>query len=232
MANPIAVTNKRLTAQFTDHTPIRRVVAPTGGIVRGKIPSYKMGCMVAYESLLEKDAILLFEFSPGVIGIREQPMKITYELAGKLRWYTPDFEISLANGNTVVIEVKPASKLTKPENAVRFRHLKRIMAEQGHDFLILTDDIIRRPLLLSNLKRLHPFCFQRLDEQILRRVKEAYQDSLVISFAELNAITKSLSQTYAFIAQGLVWCDLEQPLLPETVMKHSDKEANNVLFLF
>ena len=43
------------------------------GLFRGKFPSMKVNRMIHWESLLERDAIMLFEFSPGVASYREQP---------------------------------------------------------------------------------------------------------------------------------------------------------------
>ncbi len=65
--------------------PVRKVVTPSGRKVRGYFPSKKMGRMVAWESQIELDAILLFEFSPGVISFQEQPEKIQYYVNGC--WY-------------------------------------------------------------------------------------------------------------------------------------------------
>ncbi len=45
----------------------RKVVTRRGRRFRGYYPSAKLGRMVAWESLLERDAILLIEFSPGVL---------------------------------------------------------------------------------------------------------------------------------------------------------------------
>jgi hypothetical protein len=44
---------------------------------------------VEWESLLERDAILLFEFSPGVVSYQEQPEMIEYEQDGVMRRYYP-----------------------------------------------------------------------------------------------------------------------------------------------
>ena len=55
--------------------------------------------MVEWESLLERDAILLFEFSPGVVSYQEQPAEILYELEGVIHRYYPDFEVILKEKN-------------------------------------------------------------------------------------------------------------------------------------
>lgn len=55
------------------HQRARKVISPSGGIVRGKFPSRKNGRMIHHEGLLELDAIYLFETSPEIARYREQP---------------------------------------------------------------------------------------------------------------------------------------------------------------
>lgn len=49
------------------HTPARRVVRPTGGIVRGKFASRKNKQTVEFEQLLELDLMYLLEAAPSVL---------------------------------------------------------------------------------------------------------------------------------------------------------------------
>ena len=56
----------------------REVVRPTGGILRGFVPSRKNGRLVHHEGLLERDAITLFEAHHRVAQYREQPMTLQY----------------------------------------------------------------------------------------------------------------------------------------------------------
>ncbi|WP_051180261.1 TnsA endonuclease N-terminal domain-containing protein [Caballeronia insecticola] len=101
--------------QGIHHVPARQVVRPTGGIFRGRFPSQKSGRTVAFESLIERDALLLFEFSRGVVSYREQPYSIYYSFEEKTRKYTPDFELTLASGAVLLIEVKPEEKALAPD---------------------------------------------------------------------------------------------------------------------
>ena len=71
--------------------------------------------MVEYESLLERDAIYLFEHSPGVVSFQEQPEVIMYEYENKIRKYYPDFAVTLNSEAVIHIEVKPQIKLNCPD---------------------------------------------------------------------------------------------------------------------
>ncbi len=57
--------------------PVRQV-SNRGGNVIGKFPSIKMGRMIAFESLLERDFIYLLDYDPAVEWFEEQPLTIEY----------------------------------------------------------------------------------------------------------------------------------------------------------
>jgi hypothetical protein len=75
--------------------PAREVVTPSGTIIRGRFPSVTAHRMVAFEQLLERDALYLFEFCPFIKDIHEQPFKLNYAFANKTRRYTPDYALTL-----------------------------------------------------------------------------------------------------------------------------------------
>ena len=81
-----------------DDMSSRNVVTRSGQRIRGYFPSHKCGQMIAWESLLERDAILLLEFSQGVVSYRHQPFVIDYSDGEQMRKYYPDFEVVLEGG--------------------------------------------------------------------------------------------------------------------------------------
>lgn len=58
------------------------------------------------EGLLELDAIYHFENSPLTSAYTEQPETIQYPDGNRVRHYTPDFELFLADGSSALIEIK------------------------------------------------------------------------------------------------------------------------------
>jgi hypothetical protein len=72
--------------------PVRKV-SNRGGNTIGHFPSLKMGRMIDYESLIERDLIYLLEFEQDVTWYAEQPLTIPYHYEEKERDYTPDFHI-------------------------------------------------------------------------------------------------------------------------------------------
>lgn len=57
--------------------------------ITGGFASRKNGVMESFESLLEKEYMLLLEFDDSVAGFEEQP--VTIPLPGLPKGYTPDF---------------------------------------------------------------------------------------------------------------------------------------------
>lgn len=134
------------------HKRARNVITPSGGIVRGKFPSRKNGRMVHHEGLLELEAIYLFEASSNIVRYREQPITLHYPDGAKLRRYTPDFEVVLATGEIVLIEVKPVSSLQHAKVKHKLDCVAEHMRRSEKTFVILTDQVIRQEPRLSNLR--------------------------------------------------------------------------------
>lgn len=134
------------------HQRARKIISPSGGIVRGKFPSRKNGRMVHYEGLLELDAVYLFETSPEFVRYREQPPKIHYPDGPKLRRYTPDFELLLVTGESVTIEVKPTRFLETAKTRHKFDRIEEHMRRSNISFVILTEQVIRQEPRLYSLR--------------------------------------------------------------------------------
>lgn len=147
---------------------VRKVVNRSGRGFRGYFPSRKLGRLVEWESLLERDAIILFEFSNGIKSYQEQPELIVYEQDGEMRRYFPDFSITLSNDEVVHLEVKPASKLTSLDLLNKFDAIARHYDRIGRNFRILTDDHIRDEPRLTNLKRFASVQHHKGDLQVVQ----------------------------------------------------------------
>lgn len=135
----------------------RRVITRSGRHFRGRYPSRKLGRMVAFESLIERDVILLLEFSRGVQSYQEQPERIVYSDGQAMREYYPDFEARLASGPRVHIEVKPSAKLDSPKIAKKLQRIATHYAQHRDEhFRVITELDARKEPLYTNLKTLSP----------------------------------------------------------------------------
>jgi len=190
----------------------RKVVTRSGRKFKGLFPSKKLCRMVEWESLLERDAILLFEFSPGVVRYQEQPMLIEYEEDAEMRRYYPDLEVILKSGEIIHIEIKPALKLISVEMTKKFNAIKAHYDRIGRRFIILLDSHIRTEPRLTNLKRIatgycRPEHYASLVETATRLVK----DDLSFTVPKLAQILK-LSHVLALIGSGTLCCELNKDL--------------------
>ncbi|MCG8996080.1 TnsA endonuclease N-terminal domain-containing protein [Laribacter hongkongensis] len=195
------------------HTPARQVVSPSGSIVRGRFPSAKAGRMVAFESLLERDALILLDLSPSVTHIKEQPFTLHYPDGERIRRYTPDFALELIDDSVLILEVKPAAKLVDRSISQRFRLIALEMEKGNHRFQIITDQEIRREPRLSNLKLLHRYLFHPTPENLQQQLCQQREPlPLGCWFQRLGSQATAL----AAIAAHLLIFDPDQPLQIET----------------
>jgi hypothetical protein len=174
--------------------------------------------MVAWESLLERDAIILFEFSPGVVAYQEQPSIEVYYEDTVPRRYFPDFALHLQDGSVAHVEVKPASKLRDAATKDRYSRIAQQYERQARQFRILTEEDIRAEPRLSNLKLLayhkrEPQSHLQLDV-LLGSLRHEGSRTLE-NFAELLG---GVEHVYHLLAAGLLTCDLTLPIQRDTTI--------------
>lgn len=121
----------------------RKVVTRSGRGFRGYFPSKKLNRSVQFESILERDAIRLFEFSKFVIKYKEQPTIIFYYLDEIPKKYYPDFEIVLIDGTVIHVEIKPSRRLATKELSAKFRAISQSYRSRLESFVILTEIELR-----------------------------------------------------------------------------------------
>jgi len=104
--------------------------------------------MIAFESTLERDLILLLEFDPLVRTVTEQPVRIHFENDGRQHVYTPDLYITYNDPVSrlpMFIEVKYRRDLFEnwSDLHARLRAGARYARRMRATFKILTDVEIR-----------------------------------------------------------------------------------------
>lgn len=210
----------------------RKVVTRSGRRYRGYFPSWKMRRLIEWESLLERDAILLFEFSRGVASYREQPEMIEYEFEGEIHRYYPDFEVILKSGEIIHFEVKPASKLTSPELTKKLRAIKLHYERMGRDFRILSSDQIQNQPRHKNLMCLTKFQFNHGDFSCVQsKVLEAIKADQNLTLGSL-AEKYGLVNMFVLISRGLIYLDLDIDLYSENNLVRLVTEADHDALLF
>ncbi len=89
------------------------------------------GDLIGYESLLERDRLMLADFDPDVVAIASQPFGITGWTGGSVRRHVPDYLLRMAADRVLVVDVKPAELLSKPAVAEVLDWTAHLMAERG-----------------------------------------------------------------------------------------------------
>lgn len=193
---------------------VRKVVTRRGRHIRGYFPSKKLNRMVAWESLLEKDALLLMELSPGVLSYQEQPEEISYWDGQAMCGYVPDLRVNLCNEASLLVEVKPAEELERSAVSSKYQQIAQHLLEQGEYFLILTDQEIRQEPQFSNLSRLlyrynhapdNLPSAKEIAARLARRDHLSLQECLEMFSPDV---------TYALIAKGFLVVDMSLLLTP------------------
>ncbi|MVF14233.1 hypothetical protein FT643_19025 [Ketobacter sp. MCCC 1A13808] len=224
----------RLRLNIAPQPPVTRArepVRPTAGKVVGFFPSAKNNRQIAWESQLEKRACLLFEFSSGVLSYREQPITIFYPCEGKMRKYTPDFELLLTTKQRVFVEVKPASKLKDQELIKRLRNISAFWMQHDCHFIVITDEELNQPVRQHNLSFLRPHLKPACNRELVDAATKWLLQNQDATVQGLSEFTGSLNKVYSLIAQGHIAIDLDKPISLETQLS-TLKDINDETCLF
>jgi len=189
--------------------------------------------MVEAESILESKAILLTEYSRGVVTYQEQPELILYEFKGEIKHYYPDLELVLRSGEVIHVEVKPKSKLKSLELQEKLTAVGQHYERMGRRFLILTDEqILVNPVLIGNLSFLvkyqfHEGDFSRIKIEIFRTIKE-HPESTISSLREHY----DLVSIFVLISRQEIICDFNLHFLDANNFVRMPREEDDDSLLF
>lgn len=207
--------------------------------VTGDFSSRKNGRSLGYESLLERDLMILLEFDDAVEGFEEQPVKIPFKVSGRARsTYVPDILISYKPtqpdepGRKVLGEVKTSEDLkkNKVKYAPKFEAAESYAKERGWEWRKFTEKEIRTPYL-DNLKFLRESSEADPLDEYLSEVKVCVGD--LHGKATIGKVLEDLCPTddrILYIAPALwrllftkvIHADLTKPLSMKTKLALSE----------
>ncbi|MRR50212.1 MAG: heteromeric transposase endonuclease subunit TnsA [Rhodocyclaceae bacterium] len=204
--------------------------------VTGSFASRKNGCSIPFESILEKDYLILLEFDPLVSGFEGQPVKVPVPgQKGSARHYVPDVLVSRVprpDGSKepppLLVEVKHTSELSKKGEkfAPKFAAAKAYAAERDWEFLVVTEKDIRSTRL-QNLKFLREYLEIEPIPELLDRILESFTD--LRSGASVESVLEALCPTendrlimlpmiWHLVITGQLQIDMEIPVSNSTVL--------------
>lgn len=123
-------------------------------------PGWLLDHPVHHESHLERRFVMAALACPVVTDIVHQPVSISLDSGGT---YTPDFLVTLADGDSVYIEVKPTKFLPKHQETLEAS--SDVLARQGKKYLVITDSEIDRDGLGKRAILLMRYARMQLDPE-------------------------------------------------------------------
>lgn len=185
--------------------------------------------LVGYESLLERDRVLLADFDTEVTAILSQPFWITgLDEAGTSirRRHAPDYLISTSDDSIVVVDVKPAKMCLEPKVAAVLEWTGRLCRARGWRYEVFHGE---DPVLMSNLR----FIAQGrramfLDAEVIAAVSAAGRTGMALGEAESHVRSCDPLDVRASVLALLwrqVWrTDLRRPLSTQSVITATSTE--------
>jgi hypothetical protein len=202
--------------------------------VTGFFHSNLLRRLVQFDSILERDFILLLDVHPAVRWFSEQPMKIRFiDATGVDQVYVPDFHIEFTGdrflGRDVtrpwIVETKYRSDLA--ENWPRVRPKIRAGFHEAHkrhsSFHIVTESRMATAEL-SNARFLKRFANAELPAGVLEELLNKLRSTGRTSVGSLLSVGLSFPSRvgeqaiWTAIARRLILADFERPLGPETLV--------------
>lgn len=135
-------------------TPVRRPsVYRRQRHMPGRWFSTTAGRFLDYESLLERDWMLLMDFDREVEAICEQPLRLRYQRDGAAASHIPDL-LTWRRGAPEICDVKSVERLDSPSFEVQVRAMEMACAQAGLRYRVLSEP---DPQLLANVRWLAGF---------------------------------------------------------------------------
>ncbi|HEF4745148.1 TPA: TnsA endonuclease N-terminal domain-containing protein [Burkholderia multivorans] len=206
----------------------RNPVTPSGRGFRAKFFSRKNRRLVRCESLLEFDALFLMEFARGIRDFEEQPVTIEYQLGHRKCRYTPDFGAEWEDGSRWFVEVKPSEKLSEPRNLEKFDVLEQWFASRGDRLVVLTEQQIRRPIRLRQVRDL---LGELISSKFTANCVPPPVVAAGVSITELRAAGSDDKSIRYLLANRSLACDLDRVIDDGTIVRPYREAEDVALFI-
>lgn len=180
--------------------------------------------LLPYESLLERDRLLLADFDRDVVAIASQPFGLTGRLRGTVRRHVPDFLLIGRDGCPTVVDVKPAELATKPEVSEVLEWTGTLLHERGWQYEVWSG---LAPTCQENLSFIAAGRrANHVDPAALSLLERQDADGRTIVDVVDQVVAEHRLDRRLVMAAALVllwrqaWLvDLEQPLSPDSVIQ-------------
>lgn len=209
--------------------PVRRVVTRRHKSMCCYVPSLKMGGMIPCESMLEGDAVGIFDHSSEVRKFAPQPWTETVYIDGENFQYTPDFGLTLIDLSVEVVEVKLSKSLRSAKLRRRLNQIAKHFEKTGKRFTVLTELEIRKTGLQRHLK-LKTYHARALPKEFdfLGKV-QALSEIQGLTYGGAIAVMPE-QEVLRLISRGCLSHDFTQSMTSETPLRFVSTEVRNAAF--
>lgn len=185
----------------------------------GTFDSRKSNSPLAFESSLERDALLICEYDDEIVELRTQPYEVEIDTQPRKSRSYPDFEVVLRGGARKIIQVKSRFDLEKPVVTARLLRDQAIFEGLGWEYEVWPQSFIRTHPLLENARCLHHYRRHQATPEMLAALREAFRERPEISAHALCAEGMlRMTDVHMLLGIRLLQTDLRQPLGPPSIL--------------
>lgn len=213
--------------QVAGGSPVREFSwRPRQGNYPGWLWTATTRTLVGYESLLERDRVLLADFDPAVAGIASQPFWLSGLDDSVQRRHVPDYLLTGSNGSVVVVDVKPARMCEEADVAVVLEWTGRLCRSRGWRYEVFHGG---DPVVMANLRFLAQGRRSMfLDEECVSALATVGRSGMTLEQVEARVLGFDPLDVRAS-ALALLWrqvwtTDLSQPLSSRSLISMSSKQ--------
>jgi hypothetical protein len=185
----------------------------------------KTDTMVVCESLLERDALTLFEFDAEVQAVSAQPFRLRAKVGRSWKAHTPDFFLRLTSGRCRVVDVCLATRLGRPSRAEKHALMESACKAVGWDYCVQSE---LPPAYRNNLHALAGFRRKpgRLDELAPLVLEAASQPRTIEQLETLDHPALVRPVVFHLIWRGDLRADLTAPLRQTTRVRATSGKSH------
>lgn len=223
---------------MSNHSRPRRIVTRSGGILRGVFASTKYYKSINWEGDIEKDVVILFEFSHRIVDVVSQPFKVTFMNEDKQTSRTPDFLVQTIE-EKIIVECKSKRSLEDPKVAAHMEIGRKYFEKEGYRYFIATNELLRSGYALANGRFLLPYRIRPMQHQdetarILDQLKSLKNKLSEPNFSSASSYFNSEIDVLVMMASGFLFFNYQVEIQDQTELFFSqqmeDHDAASFLF--
>jgi hypothetical protein len=205
----------------------RKVISRSNAKATGKLPSWKMGRSLHYESKHERNAFKLLNACPQVSAILEQPCIIRYVMNGENHIHYPDILVKLPTGNEL-LEVKTAEDASSVEVSERTKFMTQALPHLGYSYRILEAEQLAKLPRLTTVETILKFGRSPVSFQRREQIRQLFKSNISICWGAFKPgmpLEKYRNNICRLILEGTLRIDFNNPYTDSSVI-HSVGNCN------